>query len=177
MSEVKEQKETSLFALYYRYGKCEDKKIKDLLKKVKLVKKREIGESGTYAYYPLTSKAMKKIMSAPRNVSLTFDAAETTTKQIKDLVPYMEMIFLVKSSSRFFLKPDVGEIADQIPWEEFHYSPFNFDAICMHQDYETLDGTEGEHFLMKATLLKSTKIVQQRITKEKLEAVKQLHQL
>ena len=177
MSEIKEQKETSLSTLYYRYGKCDDKKIKELLKKVKIVKKRQIGESGTYAYYPLTSTAMKKVMAKPRNVSLTFDAAETTTKQIKGFVPYMEMTFLVKSSSRFFLKPDVGEIIDQIPWEEFHYNPLHFDAICMHEGYETLDGTEGEHFLMHATLLKSTIIEQQRITKAKLEAIKQLHQL
>ena len=158
MSETKEQKETSLSALYYRYGKTDDKKIKDLLKKVKLVKKRQIGESGTYAYYPLTSVAIKKIMAKPRTNSLTFDAYETTTKPIKDLVPYMEMTFLVKSSSRFFLKPDVGEIIDQIPWDEFYYNPLNFQAICMHEGYETLDGTEGEHFLMEATLLKNTKI-------------------
>jgi hypothetical protein len=171
MSEIKEQKETSLSALYYRYGKTEDEKIKDLLKKVKLVKKRQIGASGTYAYYPLTQVAMKKIIAKPRNVSLTFDATETTTKQIKGFVPYMEITFLVKSSSRFFLKPDVGEIIDQIPWEEFYHSPLDFQAICMHEGYETLDGTEGEHFVMQATLLKSIKVDQ----KAKLDAIKQLH--
>jgi hypothetical protein len=161
----------SISGLYYRYGKTEDKKIRDLLKKVKIVKKAEIGNSNTFGYYPLTKEATKKIMVKPRNVSLTFDATETNTKSIKGLLSYMKVPFLVKSSSRFFLKPDIGEVIDQIPWEELMDAPTSFKAICVNlDDYQTLDETEGEHFLMTATLLKD-------VIAEKKELIKKLHEL
>ena len=137
------------------------------------MKRREIGDSGKFAYYPLSPASMKAIMKGLRTVSLTFDAHATGTRQINGLEPYMEFPFLVKSSSRFFLKPDIGEVLDAIPYEEMFATKPDFDAIWVHDGYETLPDTEGEHFQMTATLLKQTGVSKA----QKAKAIKQLHQL
>ena len=41
---------------------------------------------------------------------------------IEGLVEYKKIPFLVKSSSRFFLKPDIGEILDAIDWRDKYES-------------------------------------------------------
>ena len=94
---------------------------------------------------------MAKIIAKPRGVSLEFDAIETEDKPIDGLKELKTITYLVKSTSRFFLKPDVGEIFDQIPFMDL--SGDEIKAICYNQDHTTLDGTDGEHFLMTATLL------------------------
>ena len=68
---------------------------------------------------------------------------------------YMRFAFLVKSTSRFFLKPDIGEIIDQIPFMELLH--IKFDVISMEYDYNTLPDTDGEHHIMTATLLTKKK--------------------
>jgi len=163
------EKNICISGLYYRYKRCSDDEIKNVLKKVKIVKKAEIGRSNSFAYYPLNKKSMKKIMDKPRNVSLTFDATETTTKAIKGLEVLQEVTFLVKSTSRFFLKPDIGELIDQIPWEQLIGSP-DFHAICINEDYETLEETDGEHFLMTATLLKTASFISDVIAEKTLNS-------
>jgi hypothetical protein len=161
-----------LSGLYYRYKNTKDDLILDLLKKVKIVKKSTIGNSNSFAYYPLTKKSLNKILKNPRGVSLTFDAADTITKPIRGLVEYKTIVYLVKSTSRFFLKPDIGEVLDQINWEDLYSLKFN--AICINEGYETLDETEGEHFIMTATLLKK---VEKNVDKDINDAIKKLHQL
>jgi hypothetical protein len=146
-----------LCKLYYRYKKTDDEEIRKYLKTIKLVTKENKGIGTIYGYYPLSKEAIDKIKKAPRNNSLTFDATETQSKPIKKLVELKKVTFLVKSTSRFFLKPDVGEIFDQIHWEDLITTPPAFDAICLESGYETLPNTDGEHHLMTATLLKLKK--------------------
>jgi hypothetical protein len=156
--------------LYYRYKKTEDSEIKNYLSKIKLVKKEHKGVESIFGYYPLSEESMKKIMENPRNISLTFDAEETLNEALPGLEEYKTIVFLIKSTSRFFLKPDIGEVFDQINFHDL-FEPYKFSAICVNlKDYETLDGTDGEHFLMTATLLRE-------IDAEKKEAIKKLHEL
>ena len=121
---------------------------KYLSRPIKIVRE----ENGNY--FPLSGEAMKKILTKPRNTSLTFDAEEIDKKnKTTGLEEYKNIIYLVKSSSRFFLKPDIGEIFDQIEFDDLYSDKIK--AICVRLDYEyeTLEDTEGEHFLMTATLM------------------------
>lgn len=120
-----------LSQLYYRYGKTSDEDIRRYLSNIKIVVREHKGIGSLYGYYPLNKESIDKILENPRNVSLTFDATIT-------------------SSSRFFLKPDIGEVFDQIDFHDLFGDKIK--AICVDEGYETLPGTEGEHFLMIATL-------------------------
>jgi hypothetical protein len=155
--------------LYYRYGKTDDDKIRKLLEKVKIVRMEHKGVGTVYGYYPLNDESLAKIIEKPRNVSLTFDAYDTKEEALTGLVEYKKIVFLVKSTSRFLLKPNIGEVVDQIHF--FDLFPVELHAICVNlDDYETLDDTEGEHFLMTATLLKDK-------NEEIKKAVKDLHEI
>lgn len=145
------EKELSIAGLYYRYKKTTDDEIREQLSKIKLVKKQHKGVNSVYGYYPVSEVAMQKILEKPRNVSLTFDATETADAPIEGLTELKTITYLVKSTSRFFLKPDVGEIFDQINYHDLLGDKIK--AICYNEDSDTLEGTDGEHFLMTATLL------------------------
>lgn len=144
-------KEVSISGLYYRYKKTNDEKLKEYLQKYPIVRLESKGAGTVEQYYPLSKAALAKIIEKPRNVSLTFDATNTSDKPLTKLKEWKRITYLVKSSSRFFLKPDAGEIFDQIDFNDFYDSEFK--AICFLDDYETLPDTEGEHFLMTAVLL------------------------
>lgn len=140
---------SKLSGLYYNYKKCSVENIQKHLKTIKIVMK------SNDKYYALKYDAVQKISERPRNVSLSFDVFKDFEELILNLKEIKTIKYLVKSSSRFFLKPDIGEIFDQIPYMEL-YNP-DFNAICYYPDkHQLLDGTDGEHFIMEATLLKST---------------------
>ena len=147
-----EQKEMSVSGLYYRYKKTSDEDIKKHLQRIKIVVLQNKGVGTIQGYYPLSAASMEKILEKPRNVSLSFDATETEDACLQNLVEYKTIKYLVKSTSRFFLKPDVGEMFDQI-----HFSDLMGDVIKAIQylpsAYETLPDTDGEHFIMEAKLL------------------------
>ncbi len=138
--------------LYYRYKRRDDEEIRKDMEKMPIVKLMNKGVGTVQGYYPLNDACIAKISKKPRNVSLTFDVIDTADQPLTGLKVYKELTYLVKSSSRFFLKPDVGEIMDQIEFSDRWSNEIK--AICFLPDsYETLDGTDGEHFLMKALLL------------------------
>lgn len=141
----------SLSGLYYRYKKTTDDDIRKYLDKIKIVVLENKGEGTIHGYYELSETEMKKIKERPRNTSLTFDAIKTSDKLVTGLVKYKTIVFLVKSSSRFFLKPDIGEVFDAINFHDLYGDLIK--AIVINEGHETLDGTDGEHFLMTATLL------------------------
>lgn len=134
-----------LSGLYYRYGNVSDPDIRQCLKGVNLVRRKE------GRYHPLTDAVVDKIKANPRETSLTFDSAETYKNYITGLKPYKRVVYLVKSSSRFFLKPDIGEVFDAIGFEDRISGRLH--GICIEDDYELLPETDGEHFLMTAELL------------------------
>jgi len=137
--------------LYYRYKKVSDEDLRKYLKRIKIVKQERKGVNSVYGYYPLTTVSLTKLIKGLRRKSLTFDVTETANKPLTNLKEYKTITYLVKSSSRFFLKPDIGEIFDQIDYYDLLGDKIK--AICFNEGYQTLDGTDGEHFLMTATLL------------------------
>lgn len=137
--------QNTLPRLYYHYKSVSDDDIRKYLERMVVVK--YIGRG----YYPLSKRAMDKIKKKPRNISLTFDATSTNRTKVKGLHIWKEVTYLVKSSSRFFLKPDIGEIFDAIPWQDLHCGELK--GIEFINEYETIPYTDGEHFLMKANLL------------------------
>lgn len=139
---------SSIAGLYYRYKKTSDERLKEFLSRILIVK-----ENANSEFCKINESGMKKMIEKPRGISLTFDAAEIEKTPVVGLKKWKTITYLVKSSSRFFLKPDIGEIFDQIDFDDLHGSKLK--AICVNEDYQTLDETEGEHFLMTATLLTS----------------------
>jgi hypothetical protein len=144
----------SIPGLYYKYKKTSDEEIRKLLDKVKIVRMQHKGAGSVYGYYPISDESLNKMKEDPRGNSLTFDTTETKGEALMGLEEYKKFVFLVKSSSRFFLKPDIGEVIDQIDFRDLMFE-IEFDAICVNlDDYKLLDDTDGEHFLMTAVLLK-----------------------
>ena len=167
-----DEKISTLSRLYYRYKGKSDKDIRKSLDKVKIVKMEKHAGGKVTKYYPLNAASMKKIKEKPRNVSLTFDAPEVSQKAINGLEVYKTVTYLCKSSSRFFLKPDIGEIFDAIDFHDLLGD--EFDAICFHGGYETLPNTDGEHHIMTATLLVNTKERRKKEVKETVNALNKL---
>jgi hypothetical protein len=162
----------SITRLYYQYKRTDDDKIREYLNKIKIVKETNKGVGTLHGYYPLSDESLAIIAADPRHKSLTFDATDTADKPIDGLAPWKDVIYLVKSSSRFFLKPDIGEIFDAIDWRDLYDNKIK--AIQFINDYETVPDTEGEHFLMVATLLVDANSQE---AQEKAEAVKALHEI
>lgn len=136
--------------LYYNYKRTSDEQIDSFLKDNKVF------FSKNKQYLELTTESVQKLIKKKRNISLTFDITSVTgvkTDHDTTVKPWKEFWYLVKSTSRFFLKPDIGEILDQIPREDLY--DVDLSGILFINKHVLLDGTQGEHFLMKAMLLKS----------------------
>lgn len=137
--------------LYYRYGKVTDDVIREHLSRIKLVELDHKGPGTIYGYYPLAKGFINKLMTKPRNLSWNMtDGRETESKALKNLKAFKSVIYLVKSTSRFILKADLGEIFDQIDEQDLSETK----GICLLNDNKVIENTEGEHFLMSAILLK-----------------------
>lgn len=146
-----EETSVNIAKLYYRYKRTSDKEIQDRLKKVRLVVLKHDGPGTTFGYYPLTKNAQAKIAEKPRSIAFRYGNHETEKKPLESLVEYKRIPFLVKSSSRFFLKDDIGEVFDQM---DIHDLYTDFKAIAVTEEYQELAGTEGEHFIKTAILFK-----------------------
>ena len=144
-----ESKIRSVAGLYYRYKKVSDQDIREHLDRTKIVHRKVI--SGIEGLYPLTDKMIDLIKKNPRGKSLTFDATILDATPILGLTFYKEINYLVKSSSRFFLKPDIGEIFDQIGFGDLMCKG-TIKAIEFINECDTIPETEDEHFIMKANL-------------------------
>lgn len=133
--------------LYYRYQTHSDEQIAYYLDKVTFVKKKK-GK-----YRKLKKKWIEGIKHKPRKMSINFASDNISKNKVVGLEVVDTIYYLVKSSSRFFLKADVGEIFDAMgydfQWPEFDYIEVDCDY------YETLPNTDGEHHLMRVNLLKN----------------------
>jgi len=112
------EEKISISGLYYRYQKTSDDDIRKYLSNIKIVILQNKGIGTIHGYYPLNQESMSNILESPRKVSLSFDATKTEDIPINNLKEYKTITYLVKSTSRFFLKPDVGEIFDQINYRD-----------------------------------------------------------
>jgi len=129
--------------LYENYKSTTDETIKRHLKRIKLLKRE--GDK----FYEYNTDSIKKILKKTRGVSLGFESKNTIEYEMKHMIEVKEINYLCKSSSRFFLKPDIGEIFDQI--DETQLNRIN--GIAFNQDYEGPINNEQDHFIMKAWLL------------------------
>lgn len=151
-----ENKETSISGLYFRYGKVTDEKLREYLTRYKIVIEKNNGVGTLHGYYPLAESAIAKISEKLRKVGFNMD--EETYKMedqpIEGLTEWKTFRYLVKSTSRFSLKVDIGEIFDQIDWRDLFYES-EFKAILFSSsNYQELPDTQGEHFILTAKLLK-----------------------
>ncbi len=137
--------------LYERYGRTKDKDLKEYLSKIVIVK-YQFWDGHKTVYYPLTDFALFVARNKLRKAALTFEGGEINyAYPINTLKSYKTFSYLVKSSSRFFLKPDIGEVFDQL--EESEILDEKLKAICINDTYYSLDVPEGDHFIMSAQLL------------------------
>lgn len=135
-----------LKTLYKNYGKTSDKEITSIAKRIELVETK----NGVYTAY--NRNTLKKIAKDPRGYSVNFDLdGKPNAKNMDSLTPFKTLQFLVKSSSRFFLKADLGEIVDQMSTEDKE----SVRALRFVEGSDAVvDGSDGEHFVMKVELLK-----------------------
>lgn len=102
--------------LYASYGRTSDAEIISLLGRINIVRVTHKGVGSEYGYYTIDDKTMEKILAKPRSVSHTWDHAPN--KLVRGLREFKSILFLVKSSSRFCLKPDIGEVFDAMSEED-----------------------------------------------------------
>jgi len=138
--------------LYDRYGKTSDDDIREHLSNIYIVLETNKGIGTMHGYYPLSDDIMSKIIERPRNASLSFDNLVTSDKPLLNLKVYKTIKYLVKSSSRFFLKPDIGEIFDQIDTDDLIEGKIQC-IVFDNSNYLSIDDTGGEDFILKAKLL------------------------
>lgn len=141
----------SVSGLYYRYGRTEDAQLKEWLGKIQVCHLLP-APGRPLLPYPLVKQ--KLIRSKPRNVSITFDAVDVVPEPLEFSQTGDTFAFLVKSTSRFFLKPDIGEVIDQLTYDQRMQVQHGMVAgIGIDiSDYMVLPETDGEHFIMWATI-------------------------
>jgi hypothetical protein len=100
----------------------------------------------------MNSDLLDEVKKYPRNVALNFEPDRYSKIPADDLTSIKCINFLVQSSSRFFLKADVGEIIDQMDTNDQYDNRIKGIAIDT-EFHSELSGTAGEHFLMIAHLL------------------------
>lgn len=146
--------------LYGRYKSKSLEQIRNYLKTIKIVEKEND------KYYSISDEDMNKISDKPRNISFTFDSHTLDYTEL-NLTIFKIIPFLVKSSSRFFLKADIGEVFDQIDEKDINKTS----AIYVDSENYKIVNSEGDHFLMEAVLFTNIK----EIRKNKLEKINDIH--
>ena len=147
--------------LYEKYNSKDLEQIRHYLKTIKIV------ERINNNYYSISGDHMRKISEKPRNISFTFDSPHTINNEELKLSIIKTIPFLVKSSSRFFLKADIGEVFDQIDENDIN----KISAIYVDSENYQVINSEGDHFLMEAVLLTNIK----EIRKEKLNKINNIY--
>lgn len=126
---------------YDNYGRTSDKEIREYLSKIMIVREEDD------KFYHYKDSFLSKMKHEPRSTSMM--SAETTFEKLSKFDIWKRVTYLCKSSSRFFLKVDIGEIFDQIDRNDIP----KIKAIAYCIDYAEIEGTDGEHFLLTAILL------------------------
>jgi hypothetical protein len=145
--------------LYERYKSKNLKQIRKYLKNIKIVEKKNDN------YYSISDNDMKDILEKPRNVSFTFNIHSLIDVEL-NLTILKTIPFLVKSSTRFFLKPDIGEVFDQIDENDINQTS----AIYVDSNNYKIINSEGDHFLMEAVLLTNIRM-DRKLKLEKIDEI------
>lgn len=132
--------------LFKNYGLSSNQEIVSLLDRVKLVKLTHNGIGTAYGYYEMGDVLLRKIKKEQRKCAFTHDWE--SGQYIDDIKPYKVLIFLCESTSHMIVKPDIGEVFDQMTL---------VDRIeCKAIDINVFDVTHvsNSHFLCSVNLLK-----------------------
>ena len=130
------------------YGTTSDEDICYVLANVKIVTNRGTAEEPRY--FQLNPVKLAEVRLRPRGVSHAFNPGEPGDP-MPGLREMVTIPFYVKSSSRFFLKPDIGEVVDQLEIKDVNL----FKAICIVDGSEVMvDTGTYDDFIMEAILLK-----------------------
>ena len=130
------------------YGTTSDKDIRYVLDNVRIVTNRGTAEEPRY--FELNTVKAAEVRMRPREISHAFDPGEPgdPSPGLREMVT---IPFYVKSSSRFYLKPDIGEVVDQLEVKNVSL----FKAICIVGGSEVMVDTGNyDEFIMEAILLK-----------------------
>lgn len=136
----------NLKILKKNYKKTSKSEILEILSRITLIGKKV--HSSRTDFYVISDKQKAKVMEKPRKFSHSYDPDLDESKKI-DISLYKcdEFQFLVKSSSRFFLKPDIGEVIDQMDESQKKNCKMLYIDLSNH---EIIPNTDREHFLVKA---------------------------
>ena len=102
--------------LMKNYGKTPDEEIKSLLNSISLLVMIHKKVRTNFGIYEISEAQLNIVKLELRNYSFTFNPS--TRKYRKDVNPYRLINLLIKSQSPFYIKPDVGEIFDQMTVKE-----------------------------------------------------------
>lgn len=138
--------------MYENYGKVSDEKIREYLTKIKLVRKGHKGVNSVFGYYEISNETLQRILNKPRGFGYNMDENNTQETLLSNLKPFKTIPFICKSSSRFILKADIGEVFDQIDEKFLEENRIRGIDLTVGS-YQGIADTEGEHFLMSVTLL------------------------
>lgn len=108
----------------------------------------QVKKSAVNQYYEINMIAKEKLMNAPRSVSFNFDLDPDLEKEINvNHLKNEEIYFLIKSTSRFFIKADFGEVVDQMTKKQKK----SIQYLCVDLDYhQQVNEANGEYFIGRA---------------------------
>lgn len=138
-----------LKTLYSNYGKTSDSEIQELLTKIKPVVKSHKGSDTDFGYYYCDDATFKSIVENPRGFSHTFEAEPG--ERAADLNEYKSIKIVVKTSSPFFLKPDIGEVFDQMTSLDKEETKAVYTAL---DTALLIEGTDRQEYTLEVKLLK-----------------------
>jgi hypothetical protein len=126
----------SLTKVLKNYGKTSMEELQNLSKKIGIL---QVKKSAVNQYYEINMIAKEKLMNAPRSVSFNFDLDPDLKNE--------EIYFLIKSTSRFFIKADFGEVVDQMTQKQKR----SIQYLCVDLDYhQQVNESNGEYFIGRA---------------------------
>jgi hypothetical protein len=147
--------------LYANYGRTSDQEIRDLLtRQIKLVElssrfEQPLPEGASIigGWYALSKKTLTRVVSGPRTFSYAFEFGQAGDYiDCKELKAFKALPFLVKSSSHMLLKPDIGEVIDQMSEEDKAVTT----AIFINRsNHFCLNTPNYDEFIVEATLYKA----------------------
>lgn len=94
------------------YGTTSDEDIREALLQCFPVVAKNAG------LYRISNKVFCQVLEEPRSVSYQYDPG-VLVEEVTKLKTLFEREFLVKSTSRFVLRPDAGEVFDQVEPAEY----------------------------------------------------------
>lgn len=140
-------------ALFKNLGKTSDKEIREHLSRIALVIYTHNGTNTMYGIYEINDELRNKVIARPRNIAYMFDDGDPEKPGVyrKDLKQFKVISVLTPTDGMSFLKPDIGEVFDQMTDEE---KSLTKGIYLNHETFELFEGVVGGYHVGKAILHK-----------------------